>query len=158
MATPSVGYPLSSSVISGDSTQKLPGQSPSNAKMSAATTETTTASPSAGHPSSTSVGENVDASDKSCDSTQKLPRQSPKNAEMEAVTTETSTATPSDCHPPSSSVGANFDASKISGNLTQTQKLTGQSPKNAEMAADTIETSTATPLADLAPSISLPLP
>ena len=76
--------------------------------MAAAPTETTTASPSAGSPPSTSVGENVDASDISGDSTQKLPGQSPKNAEMEAVTKETSTATPSDCHPPSSSVGANL--------------------------------------------------
>jgi hypothetical protein len=40
------------------------------------------------------------------------------------------------------SVEANVDASKISGNSTQ--KLPGQSPKTAEVAADTAETSTVT--------------
>ena len=126
--------------------------------MAAATTETSIATPSAGHPPSILVGANVDASEISGDSTQKLPGQSPKNARMEAVTAETSTATPSGGHPPSSSVGSNFDASEISGDSTQTQKLTGQSPKNAKMAADTTETYTATPSADLPPPTSVPPP
>jgi hypothetical protein len=129
--------------------------------MAGADTETTTASLSAGHPPLTSLGKNVDASDISGDSIQKLPGHSPKNAEMEAITTETSATTPSAGHPPSTSVGANVNASEISGNSgdsTQTQKLTGQFPNNAKMAADTTGTSTATPPADLPPLTSVPPP
>lgn len=109
---PSVGANAVASEILGDSTQKLPGQSPSNAKMAAATTEISTAIPSVCHPLSTLVGlgTNVNASEISGDSTQKLPGQSPKNAKMAFATTEITTATPSDCLPPSTLVGANVDA------------------------------------------------
>jgi hypothetical protein len=65
---------------------------------------------------------------------------------MEEATIETFTATPSASPPPPTSVGANVVSSAISGHSTQ--KLPGQSPKNAKMAADTTETSTATPSAD----------
>ena len=85
---------MDASEISGDSTQKLPGQSPNNVEMPFAITETTV-TPSDCHPPSTSVGSNVVTSEISGDSTQKPSEQSPKNAEIAADTTETSTATPS---------------------------------------------------------------
>ena len=58
--------------------------------------------------------------------------------------------------PPPISVGADVDASEMSGDSTH--KLPGQSPKNAQMAAATTETSTATPSADLAAPTSVPPP
>ncbi len=79
----------------GDSTQKLPEQSPKNAAMQPVTKETSIATPSVDHPLSSSVGSNVDASEISGDSTQKLPGQSPKNAKRATATSETSIATPS---------------------------------------------------------------
>ena len=89
--------------LSGDSTQKLPGQSLKNTEIAATITETSIASPSAGPSSLTSVGGNVVASEESGDSTQKLSWQSPKNPKMAAATPETSTATPSaDLAPPTS--------------------------------------------------------
>ena len=68
--------------------------------MAFATTESSTATPTASHPPSTSAGSNVVASEISGDSTQKPSGQSPKNAETAADTTETSTATPSASAPP----------------------------------------------------------
>ena len=80
---------------SGDSAQKLPRQSPKNAEVSAATTETSTAAPSTGPPPPTSVGANVVGTETSGYSTQKLSGQSPKITEVAAATTETSIAAPS---------------------------------------------------------------
>ncbi len=111
----SVGENVDASDISGDSTQKLPGQSPKNAEMEAVTTETSAATPSAGHPPSTSVGANYVASDIPGDSTQKLIGQFPKNAERAADTTEISTATPPADLPPPTSVPLPIAESTTSG-------------------------------------------
>ena len=51
--------------MSGNSGQKLPGQSPNNAKMALATTETSNATPTAGHRPSTSTPPSAGASEKS---------------------------------------------------------------------------------------------
>jgi hypothetical protein len=98
---------------SGDSTQKLPEQSPKNASMEPVIKETSTATPSIGHSLSSSVRSNVDASEISCNSTQKLPGQSPKNAKMATATSETSIATPSAAPPPSASREANVSCGGI---------------------------------------------
>ena len=66
-------------------------------------------------------------------------------ATQSASPPETFIATPSAIPPPPTSLEATIDASKISGNSTQ--NLPRQSPKNAEIAAATTETSTATPSA-----------
>jgi hypothetical protein len=123
--------------------------------MAADTAETSSATPSAAPPPSTSVGANVVAYEISGDSTQKLPGQSPNNAAM-AADTETSTATPSAAPPPPTSVGANVVAYGITGDSTQ--KLPEQSPNNPKVAADTAETSTATTSADLAPPMPVSPP
>jgi hypothetical protein len=124
---------IDASEQSGDSTQKLPGQSPSNAEMAVDTAETL-----------------------SGDSTQKLPGQSLKNTEIAATITETSIASPSAGPPSLTSVGGNVVASEESGDSNQ--KLSGQSPKNPTMEAATTETSIATPSTDLAPPTSDPPP
>jgi hypothetical protein len=54
-ANPTSPTSVVASEISGDSTQKLPGQSPKNGKMAAATTETSTATQSADPPPRTSI-------------------------------------------------------------------------------------------------------
>jgi hypothetical protein len=57
-------------------------------EVAAATTETSTATPSAVHPPPTSVVANVVASEKSVDLTEKLPGQSPKNPEVAACSAD----------------------------------------------------------------------
>jgi hypothetical protein len=108
-----LGSYVDASEISGNSTQKLPGQSPKNAKMAAATSETSIATPSSALPSSAPREANVNAYEISGDSSQKLLGQSPSNAEVAAAATETTTASPSTGHPPSTSVEENVDASDI---------------------------------------------
>jgi hypothetical protein len=82
---PPGGVKAIASAILGESTQ--------NAKMAEATTETSTATPSAGPPPPTSVRANVVAFEISGDSTQ-LPGQYPNNVEMAVATTENSIAIP----------------------------------------------------------------
>ena len=68
-------------------------------------------------------------------------------ATQSACPPETFIAIPSAIPPPPTSLEATIGTSKISGNSTQ--NLPRQSPKNAQIAAATTETSTATPSATL---------
>ena len=71
---------------SGNSTQKLPGISPNNVVVAAATTRTSAATPSAVPAPPTPIGDYMVASRISGDSTQNHPGHSPNNAEMAADT------------------------------------------------------------------------